>query len=424
MGFNPLVFRTMRQICAKYMITINLRPALALALALLLDPAFAIARPFTARVESLQPSLTLPLKLVEEDIFPQFALIEKRVAAAESDSRVEPLYLSVPRDDDDRAAFSLKLARQKKYRTLMAKLDQEIARADSSVDSKKQLNGTPGAQQSSGPGNQNNQVNPTAVEDRGLTVKIRVRPDLLRLMSPAAVTTKMKRTHIHATIDSAALLERSDLRSELMVQMASFTDAPELRKVGEKLRLALPLDVDRDVLPVVAQRAVKTFEIFRGPNCFMAALAFQYPKMVRSHLVNVKSEVDHHGVMINNDELWRALQSSFYEVDPAKSPLKFGDMIVFFQLPASDKAVKDVADSDISYRWIKHATTFLFNDLVYSKGSKSPNSPYLIGTLRSEWRAWDKHVSAGGGSMGVKVFRKPLKSATSRPPKSLDDWMY
>ena len=417
------------------MIAINLRPALGLApaiikifaglvLALLLDPAFAMARPFTARVESLQPSLTLPLKLVEEDIFPQFALIEKRVALAESDSRVEPLYLSVPRDDDDRAGFSLKLARQKKYRTLMAKLDEEIAKADGSIDSKKQLNGTPGAQQSSGPGNQNNQVNPTAVEDRGLTVKIRVRPDLLRLMSPTAVTAKLKRTHIHATIDSATLLERIDLRSELLVQMASFTDAPELRKVGEKLRLALPLDVDRDVLPVVAQRAVKTFEIFRGPNCFMAALAFQYPKMVRSHLVNVKSEVDHHGVMINNDELWRVLQSSFYEVDPAKSPLKFGDMIVFFQLPASDKAVKDVADSDISYRWIKHAATFLFNDLVYSKGSKSPNSPYLIGTLRSEWRAWDKHVSAGGGSMGVKVFRKPLKSATSRPPKSLDDWMY
>jgi hypothetical protein len=380
----------------------------------------ALARPFTVRLDALKPGIEVPAKVRDELTAPNFAQIERRVQSAELDSRVEPLYLMVPKDDDERAAFALKLARPKNYRQLMARLDQEMTKPEARTDSA----GVPvvaSAPPSPLTGNQNNEVNPVAGEDRVKNLRIRVRPELLRLMAPDAVTSKLQRTHLGVTIDSSKLLDQAEVRTELLVQLAPFLGALELRKVAEKMRLAVPLELDEDVLPSGARRAVKTFELYRGPNCFMTALAFQYPKMVRSQLVNIRTEQDHHEVMINNDELWRVLQSSFYEIDPAKAPLKFGDMIVFFQLPASGKAP---SDQDISYRWIKHATTFLFNDFVYSKGSKSPNSPYLVGTLRSEWRAWEKHVSAGAGSLGVKVFRKPLKSATNRPPKSLDDWMY
>jgi len=391
----------------------------------------ADARGFTTRYESMRASLTLPAHADEIQVAPSLEQIERRVQAAESDSRVEPLYLAVPVDDDERAAMALKLAKPKKYRALMAALDAELAKSTTRpVDlhdetevttSSGDRAGQAGQEGQGSQGNQNNMVNPMAADDLNKTRKIRVHPDLFRLMSAAAVTTRMHRTHVRVLIDSARLLDKPDARGELLAQLAPFMEAAELRNVAGKLRIAQQLDVDADVLPAGPRRAVKSFEIFRGPNCFMTALAFQYPKMVRSQLVNIKTERDHHEVMINNDELWRVLQSSFYEVDPARAPLKFGDMIVFFQLPANPKSP---TDADISYRWVKHATTYLFDDFVYSKGSKSPNSPYVVGTLRSEWRAWEKHVASGGGNLGVKVFRKPLKSATSRPPKTLEDWLY
>ncbi len=373
----------------------------------------ADARGFAIRYDAMRPSLRLPANAVEIQVAPSTEQIERRVQVAESDLRVEPLYLAVPVDDDERAAMALKIAKPKKYRALMAALDAELEKARSAGEA------SPAGQGAQG--NQNNMVNPLASDDAKKTRKIRIRPDLFQLMSVAAVTSRMQRTHLRVSIDSAGLLDDPAARGELLTQLAPFMDSGDLRKIAEKLRLGVSLDVDSDVLPAGPRRAVKSFEMFRGPNCFMTALAFQYPKMVRSQLVNIKTERDHHEVMINNDELWRVLQSSFYEVDPARSPLKFGDMIVFFQLPAN---LKSPSDADVSYRWIKHATTYLFNDFVYSKGSKSPNSPYLVGVLRSEWKAWEKHVAGGGGNLGVKVFRKPLKSATSRPPKSLDDWLY
>jgi hypothetical protein len=232
---------------------------------------------------------------------------------------------------------------------------------------------------------------------------------------------RLKRRHQRVVIDSAGLMKSAGLRSELLTQLAPFSSTSDLRKIAEKLRTGASLDVDSEILPSGPRRAVRNFEFFRGPNCFMTALAFQYPRMVRSQLVNIREEDDHHQVMINNDELWRVLQSSFYEVDPSRSSLKFGDMLVFFQLPQGGGVPRDSA---ISYRWLKHASTYLFNGLVYSKGSKSPNSPYVVGYLQDEWKSWQKHVTNGGGTLGVKVFRKPLKSATTRPPKSLDDWMY
>lgn len=421
----------MREHCAKSMTVRKFRGGAEAVAAFFVCAHFALvasradARPFTTKIDDLRPSLKLPGKVAEMEVAPSIEQIERRVQASESDARVEPLYLAVPVDDDERAAMALRLAKPKKYRALMAALDVELAKVAGNADP---APGAPagswGARGPSGPseqGAQNNQVNPVAVDDPAKTRKIRVHPDLFRLMSAPAVITKMQRTHLRVAIDSPALLEKPDVRGELLTQLAPFVMSAELRKVAEKLRLALPLDVDTDILPSGPRRAVRTFEIFRGPNCFMTALAFQYPKMVRSQLVNIKAERDHHEVMINNDELWRVLQSSFYEVDPERTPLKFGDMIVFFQLPSN---LKSPTDADVSYRWVKHATTYLFNDFVYSKGSKSPNSPYLVGTLRSEWKAWEKHVTTGGGNLGVKVFRKPLKSATSRPPRSLDDWMY
>ena len=370
----------------------------------------AMGRNFAVDVSELRSSLVLPIQVDAMDVSPSFQQIEKRVSASQKDSRVEPLYLAVPVDEDERAAFALKVARPKKYRALTAMLDVEVEQARKRRNTRPANNNNP-----------NNSELANQNDDQASTARILVRPALLRLLSPEAIASRLKRRHQRAVIDGAALNAEHSLRAELLTQMAPFSSATDLRKVADKVRLGVPLEVDADILPAGQRKAVRNFEFFRGPNCFMTALAFQYPRMVRSQLVNIRAEDDHHEVMINNDELWRVLQSSFYEVDPGRSALKFGDMLVFFQLPAGEKLP---ADSAISYRWLKHATTYLFNGLVYSKGSKSPNSPYVVAHLQDEWRSWQKHVANSGGNLGVKVFRKPLKSATTRPPKSLDDWMY
>jgi hypothetical protein len=371
----------------------------------------ALARQFTVDVAGLKPSIVLPLDIDTIEVAPPFEQIEKRVSASQTDSRVEPLFIHVPLDDDERAALALRIARPKKYRALTAMLDREVDQVQKR-ESARALNNN---------NNPNNSEISNQNEDRTRFARILVRPSLLRLLSPEAMAGRLKRRHQRVVIDSAGLMKSAGLRSELLTQLAPFSSTSDLRKIAEKLRTGASLDVDSEILPSGPRRAVRNFEFFRGPNCFMTALAFQYPRMVRSQLVNIREEDDHHQVMINNDELWRVLQSSFYEVDPSRSSLKFGDMLVFFQLPQGGGVPRDSA---ISYRWLKHASTYLFNGLVYSKGSKSPNSPYVVGYLQDEWKSWQKHVTNGGGTLGVKVFRKPLKSATTRPPKSLDDWMY
>ncbi|NBQ53232.1 MAG: hypothetical protein EBU49_06605 [Proteobacteria bacterium] len=267
--FNPLVFWAMRQNYAKPMIRIFFRTTgvvrwtFAFPVSLWLFGVPAFARPFTVRLDALKPAIEVPVKVRDELIAPNFPQIERRVQAAELDSRVEPLYLSVPKDDDERAAFALKLARPKNYRQLMARLDLEMTKPEVRADA----TGVPAAVpalQSAVTANQNNAVNPVAGDDRVKHLRIRVRPDLLRLMAPEAVTSKLQRTHLQVSIDASELLDKPEVRTELLIQLAPFSGAMELRKVAEKMRLALPLGLDEDLLPAGARRAVKTFELYRG----------------------------------------------------------------------------------------------------------------------------------------------------------------
>ena len=41
--------------------------------------------------------------------------------------------------------------------------------------------------------------------------------------------------------------------------------------------------------------------------------------------------------MINYDELHRTLTHEFYEIDPQKEKIKYGDLIIFLQVPKNDE---------------------------------------------------------------------------------------
>jgi hypothetical protein len=121
--------------------------------------------------------------------------------------------------------------------------------------------------------------------------------------------------------------------------------------------------------------------------------------------------------MINYDELWRVLSENFYEVNPDKLPLKYGDMLVFFDVPEDDA---DDLEKPVDFRWIRHTATYLFGGFTFSKGSKSPNTPYTVRTLAEEWKTWKRYTD----NLGVKVFRRSQKSVKAAPPRDLTDWIY
>ena len=117
--------------------------------------------------------------------------------------------------------------------------------------------------------------------------------------------------------------------------------------------------------------------------------------------------------MINYDELWRAINRHFYEVDLKRSDLKYGDMLVFFSMPLN-------LNETINFRWIRHTATYLLNEYTFSKGSKSPNTPYTIKTLQEEWNTWKRYTP----NLGVRVYRRAQNKVKKTPPVDRVDWIY
>jgi len=139
--------------------------------------------------------------------------------------------------------------------------------------------------------------------------------------------------------------------------------------------------------------------------------------LTSSSQINVKREVGYHRAMINYDELWRELNQDFYEIEPEKHQLKFGDMLVLFDVPTS---YARQPEGPPDFHWIRHTATYLFEGYTFSKGSKSPNTPYGVRTLEEEWNTW-KHFSK---NLGVKVYRRSLKAINPHPPADQSDWIY
>ena len=221
------------------------------------------------------------------------------------------------------------------------------------------------------------------------------------------------KVHHDISIKTSSLKNNAEAREQLLDQLSQFFSASELLRISKKIKNGSTLSLDKDLLPDFAKQRVANHTIFKGPNCFHAALAFQSPKLASSQFVNVRREKGYHNDMINYDELWRVLQRSFYEVDPLKSDIQYGDMIVFFE-------TKDSNSGAVDFKTLRHAATYLLGGYVFAKGSKSANSPYLVRTLGEEWDTWTKYTKR----LGVKVFRRNLKHVTNAVPADPIDWVY
>lgn len=328
---------------------------------------------FITNIKKLRRGLHLPIKDSLEEIKISYSKIKSRVMRFRSDSRVEPVKIRVR--EKSLMLLSERLAR----RGHTIYLYQEI---------KKSL--------------------PSNI----IPKEIIVTPEILRYIDRQKLT-KMFSAHHHRLVAFPQKLDNKE-KSSLLQELKYFFPARELKKIKKKIIKSPSLIVDKDLLPEFAAKMVRRYTIFRGPNCFHAVLAFQDPAFPKSVFMNVKKELGYHRAMINHDELWRALQENFYEVQPHTSKLNFGDIIVFFKIP------EDNTEMFPSYRWLKHTAVYLFNNYTFSKGSKSSNSPYTVKTLGEEWKVWKRILQ----NPAIKVFRRDSHKLNKKFTANLKDWLY
>lgn len=342
--------------------------------------------PFLFDITTFTTTLALPIKDEVEAIKMPEATMRERLEKSQNDVTIEPLTVTLTAEDAQVAQMSEKIAINGREDELAAYLTKHLRNAK-------------------------------VVKKSDPLKTVVIDADAFDLIDKNAFADLYSRDHHSLTVDTTMLKKDRTLRREFMRQIGPFFTKDEKAAIQEKIGQSEPLAVDAELLPEFPRKMVKKYITYRGPNCFHAALAFQSPKLTSSSLINVKDEPGYHRAMINYDELWRVLNTNFYEVNPDKQPLKYGDMLVFFDVP------QDAADDQtvpVDYRWIRHAATYLFGGYTFSKGSKSPNTPYAVRTMAEEWKTWKRFTK----HLGVKVFRRSLRAIKTRPPVDLTDWIY
>ena len=338
------------------------------------------SRVWVKNYQDLEYSLTLPLNSKSVMIKIPKKKLFYRIRNFQRSQSIEPIFLKFPTDTNYASKLAQSLAKEDHYYNLYKILKLSIDDAKS---------------------NQNNMV------------KLPVSPSILKMLNKEKLRQKFQNTHKMILVNAKTLRHNKTKLDMLTSQLKPFINESERLKLLSKINKQHHIEVDKDLLPKFAKKTVKTYTVFRGPNCFHAALSFHSKFLGQSAFFNVIREKGYHSSMINYDELWRALNSNFYEINTAIEPIKYGDILVFFDLPA-------IHHTHISFRWIKHTAAYLFNGFTFSKGSKSANSPYTIKSLKSEWDTWSKIAK----KLRVKVFRRGLKNVTKRPPQDLTDWIY
>jgi hypothetical protein len=208
---------------------------------------------------------------------------------------------------------------------------------------------------------------------------------------------KLKTIHQQLELDPTQL--DTSIKNKLLSQLRPFFSSPDYQHLQEQLSGTHTLSVDQDLLPPFARSHIKRFPIYRGPNCFHTAISFSYPEMVDSDFLNPRWEKTYHPHMLNGDEILRALAIGFYPIETLQT-LQYGDVLIFLENSSNSQIPVHVK--------IKHAMVYLFSNYVFSKASKSADSPYHIEKLESEWKIWGQLPD-----LEIKVFRKkPIRDTT------------
>ncbi|SMF46373.1 hypothetical protein [Pseudobacteriovorax antillogorgiicola] len=334
---------------------------------------------FTTSLKDLKSSLSIETESKSEDLEIPLKKLRVRARNFDRDERIDPVQIYVHRDEDKLIELVKKTAKRGRAKEVLEFYRKKLSEAK---PTKKRV-----------------------LVDLDLSI--------LKFMRLKAIAHEMSRGHHNVKVLAEKLNDNPRQRREFLSQMKLFLSTRERIRIVRKLKKDEDLIVHDDLLPRFARKMAKRFIVFRGPNCFHAALAFHGQSLTRSSSINVKREKGYHRAMINYDELWRAINRHFYEVDPKKSELKYGDMLVFFNIPKENP-------SQVNFRWIRHTATYLFDEYTFSKGSKSPNTPYTVKTLNEEWGTWERYTK----NLGVRVFRRAHGRKIKSTPEDLTDWIF
>ena len=344
-------------------------------------PAMKTAPGYQYDLNNLKSDLTLPLIVRDHTVGLTPKNMETRLKKYRSDIRVEPLQLTVDGHEDKIMSLASSVARS----------DQKLAFANFL-----KINFTHGE------------------EIPGTDLRlVTIDEKAFDMVNQEAFSSLFGKSHHEILVNTAVLNKNPAARERFLSQLSPFLRAAEIINIKRKILNKSPLSMDKDLMPQFARQRVGLHTIYKGPNCFHAALSFQSPLIASSNLINVRQEPGYHHDMINFDELWRILQLAFYEVDPSKSQMQYGDMIVFFETKGAD-------DPLIDFKNLRHAATYLTGGYVFAKGSKSANSAYLVRTLGEEWETWTKYTD----KLGAKVYRRNLKNVSNPLPADPVDWVY
>ncbi|MCX6117239.1 MAG: hypothetical protein NT027_06840, partial [Proteobacteria bacterium] len=305
----------------------------------------------------------------------------KRFNEYKSDQRIEPIQLTLAQNDDQVLKIAERLAQSGKKLSLAHNLQQLI----------------PGGEKL--PGTDLFTVNLTK--------------ESLDLINRQSLDEFFARDHTELVINASSLKQDPKKLTELVKELQPYLTTTDLQTLKSKVSMNENIAVDEFLLPSFAKRMVTKHTIFKGPNCFHAALSFQNQNYPTSAQVNVREEAGYHRSMINYDELWRVVQSEFYEIDVSKVPLQYGDMILFFDVPKE-------AHTAVDFKTLRHAASYLFNGYIFQKGSKSANSPYVVRTLSDEWATWTNYTK----NLGTKVFRRSSPNYRKASLWQSSDWLY
>jgi hypothetical protein len=336
---------------------------------------------FQYDITSFQSDLNLPLIVKSKSISIPNKTVLERLEKYQKDDRIEPIQITVEGREDTIIELSAKIAAKNQKINLANYLKNNFSRGDEIPGSELRL--------------------------------VTLDKEAFQFLDRNVFDSLFRKTHQEIFISSRTLKKRRKMQASLISQLSPFLDKIEINQISNKISKSENLSLDRDLLPRSAKNRVANHSVFRGPNCFHAALSFQSETLAASDKINIRQEPGYHREMINYDELWRILQLSFYEINPTQTPVQYGDMIVFFE-------TKTPQFGPIDFKTLRHAATYLFGGYVYSKGSKSANSPYLVRTLAEEWNTWTKYTE----KLGVKVFRRNLKHVKSPGPADRMDWVY
>lgn len=336
---------------------------------------------FVREFKELKTSLKLPTEISVEEIKIPINKLKLRAQKSTKDERIEPVQIYVSQNLNELSALASMIARKGRQKKVEAILLKKLKK-------------------------------------HGPTKYRRIRVDLslpeLKYMRPAGIAELMAKKHYNVTINTKKLNRQKEIRSEFLSQLKLFLSQKQRKIIASRFRQNQDLNLEKHLLPHFARKMIRQFLVYRGPNCFHAALSFHDPDLTRSPAVNVKEEPGYHRAMINYDELWRVISRNFYEVNTKKSPLKYGDMLVFFAVGPNQE------HQSVNFKWIRHTATYLFGDYTFSKGSKSPNTPYTIKTIEDEWKTWQSYTK----TLGVKVYRRIASPIAKVPPVDLTDWIY